>query len=389
MKKNLLFTITITLVIFASCTMNAYKSTGEMDFVKEKTEMKPFRNINDPIVITMPVYEKMYLYGRIKENYRLMRLGDIFVVYDWENDKIFDWAFFEGDHGLSNFRAAEIGNPTKYYDACSASDLIGILNPDDGTIKVIKNSYGHILMNMNNNNREKSRYGLLDAIGIGTYDFYVFDSVTEKVNSTPIAIPTESIGYTFYPFADKSGNYWISNSIDSKLYLSEILPADNCIGRSIYICDLDKDNDYNWFDVLFCSDNLIFLADSVVPMSDYLFVVDVSKTENYIRKIDLPPEKSSDNNVFIGAECNGKNYFIRPDYDLLYLDVYNEETDKIENISIHSFDMSETIYVRGSRIYFLNSSGLVNFNFTYYDTELGSWGEIENYSLEDIIYNRF
>ena len=66
-----------------------------MSKVRAKTNMKPFEQINDPIVITMPVYEKMALFGNESMGTYQKRAGDMFVVYDWENNEIHDWCLFE------------------------------------------------------------------------------------------------------------------------------------------------------------------------------------------------------------------------------------------------------------------------------------------------------
>ena len=52
------------------------------------------------------------------------------------------------------------------------------------------------------------------------------------------------------------------------------------------------------------------------------------------------------------------------------------EKKELNYINYHpNFDMTETVYSRGSRIYFLNSRNIQHFICTYYDTETGEWGE--------------
>ena len=118
--KNILKTTIILALIFVSVSCNYetyYRSMTDLKEVRAKTEMKPFEHINDPIVITMPVYETMALFGNPGMGTYQKRAGDMFVVYDWEKNEIHDWLFFEGEHGWSNFRAVEMGTPVKYYDS--------------------------------------------------------------------------------------------------------------------------------------------------------------------------------------------------------------------------------------------------------------------------------
>lgn len=49
------------------------------------------------------------------------------------------------------------------------------------------------------------------------------------------------------------------------------------------------------------------------------------------------------------------------------------------------FDLTETIYPRGNRLYLMNSRNISNVFYTYYDFETGEIGEIKNIKYEDII----
>ena len=70
------------------------------------------------------------------------------------------------------------------------------------------------------------------------------------------------------------------------------------------------------------------------------------------------------------------------------IELYKFDFEKKELIYINyhpNFDMTETVYSRGSRIYFLNSRNIQNFICTYYDTETGKWGEEFSITQEEIL----
>jgi gamma-glutamylcyclotransferase (GGCT)/AIG2-like uncharacterized protein YtfP len=52
---------------------------------------------------------------------------------------------------------------------------------------------------------------------------------------------------------------------------------------------------------------------------------------------------------------------------------------------VMDFDLTETIYPRGNRLYLMNSRNISNVFYTYYDFETGEIGEIINIKYEDII----
>ena len=193
--KKLMIKIILTLCIFLNFGCNYevyYKSVTDLSKVRAKTNMKPFEQINDPIVITMPVYEKMALFGNESMGTYQKRAGDMFVVYDWENNEIHDWCFFEGNHGWSNFRAVEMGTPVKYYDA---GETIGCLS-SDGKLTTYENPVMGIFTNLNNNQKVKSRYGILNTDGKNingkyAYRINIFDSETGIVNDEQIIISSE------------------------------------------------------------------------------------------------------------------------------------------------------------------------------------------------------
>lgn len=274
MKKNgklILILIVGFLFLSFSCNYETYyKSITDLKEVRAKTSMESFENINDPIVITMPVYETMALFGNENMGTYPKRVGDMFVVYDWENNKIHDWCFFKGKHGWSNFRAVEMGNPVKYYDS---GETIGCLSAD-GKLTTYKNTVMGTFTNLNNNQKTKSRYGLLNTDGSSNgkteYRINIFDSETGKVNDNQIKILSE-YSYFHFPKADDKGNYWITSVKNNSNYLNKI----DCEHNEIK--DFDMKVPYNK------SEKIIATTVSGT-INNYVVVADGEMIKNLIRK---------------------------------------------------------------------------------------------------------
>lgn len=398
--KKLIIKIFLTLSIFLNFGCNYevyYRSVTDLSKVRAKTNMKPFEQINDPIVITMPVYEKMALFGNESMGSYDKRAGDMFVVYDWENNEIHDWCFFEGNHGWSNFRAVEMGTPVKYYDA---GEKIGCLS-SDGKLTTYENPVMGTFTNLNNNQKVKSRYGILNTDGKNingkyAYRINIFDSETGIVNDEQLIIASEC-SYLHFPIADYKGNYWIVSNQDNKNILSKI----NCVKNKIDQFEIQYQNQSNpkIFETL--TTYVRSTINNYVILSHYEFgnkrypniiIFDMEKEEIYC-EIPLPIEEHP-NSMYAALPVNSKLYGVFPaDYDndeydwCNYVDIYEIDIENKKTIfcSTKKLDFTETVYSRGSRIYFLNSRNIQNFICTYYDTETGKWGEEFSITQEEIL----
>ena len=397
--KNILKTTAILALIFVSVSCNYetyYRSITDLKEVRAKTEMKPFEHINDPIVITMPVYETMALFGNPGMGTYQKRAGDMFVVYDWENNEIHDWLFFEGEHGWSNFRAVEMGTPVKYFDS---GETIGCLE-QNGKLTTYKNTVMGTFTNLNNNQKNKSRYGLLNTDGYsnGKYEYRInlFDSETGTVNDEQIKIISD-VSYLHFPEADKDGNYWITSIKNNSNYLNRI----NCTKNNIKEFDIGVQykTEISFEEKSIITTYVRGVYGKYVILSDFelehtrypnIIVFDIDKEEIYC-EIPLPVEYHQ-NGMYSGLPVNGKFYGVFPaDYDaddwgesidIYEIDIQNKKT---KLLSHKELDFTETVYSRGNRIYFINSRDLSKFVCTYYDTATGQWGETFIKTQEEIM----
>lgn len=65
------------------------------------------------------------------------------------------------------------------------------------------------------------------------------------------------------------------------------------------------------------------------------------------------------------------------------LDIENETCTKLDVELV--FDMTENVYVRGTKIYFMNSRNTSDIFYTYYDVANGEKGKVVEVSVESIL----
>ncbi len=125
--------------------------------------------------------------------------------------------------------------------------------------------------------------------------------------------------------------------------------------------------------------------------TERIYYYDIKTKE---KKIVETLSNNVDRSFFISIHIENRLYgifkadLISDEYDwaesteIYELDIENK---KINYVADCDFDMTETVYSRGNRIYFLNSRNLQNFICTYYDTETGKWGEEFSITQEEIL----
>ncbi len=383
MKKNFLCILLLSVIMFLVSCDGLFMTESDISHIVTKTSMEPFAELNDPIVITMPVYQQSVTFG----SKRMKEAGDIFVVYDWENEVVHDWAFFAGNHGLSNWRAVEMGSPTKYYDAGESSGLIGCLDAETGKVTVTKNAVNGTFANLNNNNELKSRYGMIETFGYAngseTCSVNFFDSETGRVSARGITIPIYTSGNVFTPHADKNGNYWMSYQYKDFNYIAKF---DGGTGKveKFKTFPMKKNSTYEVMSVLCVYDDFIVVNDDIAPWYPNIVIYKTDNMTEPYAEIPLPYNDPEGMFLFRMVEIRGELYAVFGRWgnnEIWKLDVEKGELCKIAKFS---FDYTETVYVRGSRIYFINSRNLQRFACMYYDTATEEIGKVKSFTFEEV-----
>ena len=285
MKKNV-FLIVLCIFCFSSCT-NLYSKINNLEYIKSKTSMKPFTHLNEPIVPLFGVSDQYSLFGNANLSSYYKACGEIFVVYDWENEEVYDWAYCDGLSGVWKTKATEIGE--NYYVAGFGSSIIGELSSESGKVTQIHTGIKGQFMNINSNIKPRSKYGIIDGPGLlnggqGSFGFYIFDSEKKNVNSNGILRATDHPGYLFFPFADETGNYWFGYTENSKNWLINIDCEKNEVSKQIFMSNVNENREFEVLDVVFASNEYVFVSGGIRLKYDcYLYLY--NKNDDSIKKM--------------------------------------------------------------------------------------------------------
>ena len=393
------FVVLVALVSLTSCTW-MYMDNDDTAYIEAKTTIKPFSHLKEPIVVTMPVYSNRHLFGNRSFGSMQDQKGDIFVVIDLATDTVWDWIFFPGKHGWTNWRCVEAGsNPTLYCSAGMGSGLVGCLDPTKTTLDVynagtkdVVRSYStpgnHIIIPDDYYDQEAQTL---------VYRINSFNVKTGRMEGS-VEVPTYSIGFFDHPQADPDGNYWFAyvNSGRSKYYIR----CYNVKSRSLG--DIVLEFAYSYGE----RTEEIYFASVLYAGSEYImgyYYNDVKDTDQMIyvynrqsketNMLPLPVKATGDvnsgnypNEI---VKIQGKYYCVYPSKDsfndtviLCEIDLKKKEIRKIATVDI---DMTETVYVRGSRLYLMKSRNISDIYYTYYDFSTGKTGRMVNIKYEDVV----
>ncbi len=390
MRTRNIISLLLTATLLSSCGGFYYGDGNANAHVRAKKSMESFSHLNEPIVITMPVWNYEWLFGNRNTSPRVVREGDIFVVYDWETEKVHDWAFFGGDHGLSNWRAVEMGNPVKYYDAGRTSQRIGCLDPADGKISVYTNPLQGTFSNLNNNMKVKSDYGIIRTYsysdGQKIFNINAFSTRDNKVNGTGMSIAA-TVGTTVpaTSIPDEDGDYWYGYIRDGKSWAAKI-DLKNNVKTEYVICSSNNDDDA--FRVELVWKGVVFLADSVGDAYGKLLIKHKDNMDLPVEYVDMPKvERKEGTFVAHGMVLSDEPYFLlmTDEIGVNVLYKYDMATKTFAFEKKIDFDLTETIYTRGSRLYMINSRRIENFKCTYYDVATKEMGNVKNISYDEIV----
>lgn len=227
--KKILQLLVISL-FFTSCKNvtfpdSWYKTVEtDLDFVKEKTEMKPFSHLKYPIVLSMTYTKSDYLFGVKNFGEKTHKDGEVFIVLDVENNKIFDWAYYPCEEGITLNEPVELGCQSVCY--CSSGwnrGYLTILSRDTGKIDFVQYNKAANLQYC----PSKSNYGLLyDLVNIEGHDeiqLDFFDLKNRCVNTDQtLVFPTIMMENNNQIIADENGNYVFTYQDGTYTYFYEI-----------------------------------------------------------------------------------------------------------------------------------------------------------------------
>ena len=391
LKKLFIFFVFFVSSIFTSC--NWYVSSIDESFLISKDTIKNFSSLKEPIVISLPVYDTLKFCNSEKWTQK-KQLGDIIAVIDVETDSVYDWIFFSDEYGWGNWRLAEVSvNPTKYVMSTFGSGEVVSLSSDGTRLEITNTGLPEFVWLCKS-------VGKYVPICIGRaankFDINLFDVFENKVTNT-FVIETDGIGYMASSFeSDSEGDFYFTAKIPDewKSYLYKI-DVENMVLEKVVCLDMQtmEGNDtvaqVDNLLVAHVSDKNIYLIR--YPLGKYthdlkVFVVE-KNTGNIVNEYVIPAD-NDDHYLYDIMFINNELYVIAlvSGSDLIKLYKINEENDSVQSFgAILDFDMTENIYVRGNRIYFMNSRNISDIKFVWYDVSTGEIGPEKRICVSDFI----
>ncbi|MBR5646642.1 MAG: hypothetical protein IKX23_08400 [Treponema sp.] len=397
--------LSVIMLFFVSCPLlewtdpDDYKSLDDLSYITEKTAIKKFSHLTEPIVITMPVWETRYYKGKRKGKTQKFKIGDIFVVIDIEKNEVFDWVYFGGKTGLTLYRPLELGNPVKYYVTSDFSNEVICLDPGKTQLSTIETTiYDCHFLNLNTST--KTSYGLRAHRHIGYkeedfyYEYEILDSSTDTVLAYKPQIPSDTEHHVFDAIVGSDGNFYFGNHFpkekETDPVKAEIIKLD-IINSSWKRYDLNLINyigkECFGYSIKYVNFNRMFIT-RIGDNSDDLLIFKKTADGYELEKEIFTDFDSIKEIIKKIVEIDGTIYIIASNCfnDYSYVDIYRL-TDDLEMEKINpdwattnikedekfKITFTENVWVRGTKIYFMNSWNTSKVAYRYYNVESGEY----------------
>lgn len=390
--------ILLPLLLLLSC-QNCYKATVDMTKITNKTTYHSFTELNDPIVVNMPVYETLYLWGNENNKFKQNRIGDMFIIYDWESDEVYDWVFYGNETVYCPPNVLEVGSNPKYYiNSLDATGTVAKLEADNTKVILYKTDRQRTFFN----NSTPGKYCLRDHAGYSDeldkvlFCLNIFDCEKGEYTAADIQIPTDAYGYINTPVSDEDGDFYFSSLLDGYAYLCKI----NCetetyqFNKSIISCYKNEEEKYGYsVDVYYVKneDNLFLFKGQLgrEPFSgNKLYLSNILGTELKEFDIKFDPYK-----WLFRIVCSNSNYYAivedrSDEQHLVYvykLDINNMTGEIINENNPITINFNQELFVRGTRIYFLNYLNRHKIQYSYFDVETKEVSPIKVLNQKEIV----
>ena len=394
----LLFFLICISFTFTSCD-NFFLGPENLSNVTSKTTIKDFSEVNHPIVVSMEVMGSYHLFGNRSFAEKTKREGNIFVVIDWENNRVFDWVFQSDKSGCVNWRCIEQGtNPIRYCTASSGSQTVYFLEPGKNSVTTINTGVARYFDNYSSSGDRGLLFGSGYENGWNLYKLGVVDIAEQKMYDD-VVLKTHDICGVCHPRADSDGNFWVTYTQDETTIVSKIntLTLKEEPLNLTFNCERTDSapNGYSYDIAAIDSANRVVFIDRNPNGNGQLnesriYAVSMDNPQNK-KEFSCPNELNLKNNAYIyESVCyNGKLYTTISEAVpscKFYSCEFNPATETAVVVSEPiDYDFTENIYLRGSRIYFMRSRNINNISYMYYDIATGKTSGITKIAYEDVI----
>ncbi len=383
--KKLLPLLFVSSALFYSCR-DMYRSVVDMSVITEKTTYKNLSAVKEPIVINMPVFEEKYLFGNSNNASQTRRIGDMFVIIDWETNSVYDWVYYGGEAYYTFDRPVEVGkNPVKYFSSMSGSGKVACLDPDKTTVSVKETGKSGMFYNRFTPGKycikDYARYS--EAAKKVEFCIWIYDTENGTYSDKDLSVALDN--YEIIPMlaSDSSGNFWFSYMLDGFGYIAKVDCANGKIEKLNTTIDCRNEEDSSKADfsakVRFVFNDYIFIYKGVGSgnhSEDELCIVDFNLDKvagtisSFLSKDEFIYNVVEVNNSFYGISCNANNENV----NFYKLDTENLTSEKV-NDEPFQVDITDNAWVRENRIYLMSSRSTRNVYYNYFDVETKETGE--------------
>ncbi len=388
MKRYKIFFIVFSL-LFISCE-NFYYPDNDIEKIRQKETHKIFKDLGqEPIVLTMPIYQYSYLFGNKKWNSKCKSIGDIFVIFDCTTNSVFDWCYFSQNKYITEGRTVkqDYKGKTSYYNFGYLSNKVAYITPENENINIVDCD----TFESNWTYETKGKYCLLTKTVPCPEDekastkelFYAYDTDEKKI--APYHAEINQDKHIGYLLCDESGRFWGSYSYDKNnnfFYIDyekgETVVFDKC--PQIYserFSPLYIDENY----LVFGNVAYINSDSNIEDYSEFSRLKVFSFTENkFIKEIPIKMKESHYTAAIFSVNgskklmlSNGGEfglYFCDFDFDMTEI-VPNEKLDM-------TFWYTSNVFPRGNKVYLVHSGFSDIYKITYFDFSKNEQGPVYN-----------
>lgn len=406
MKKSfVLLHLFLLLNVLSSCVFE----DEDISHITKKNSIKNFEALNNPIVVTMPVshYTKN---GKIKHE---IKDGDIFVVIDWESDKVFDWIYSPDPYGSTISRCVELSNAVgtkRYFSSSEKSGLANCIENKSTKVFSYNTNRKGLFLNSRSVGGVKT---ILSNTFFGEKNIFcgfIFNGFTGNVDDKKIEIETTSSNLQRL-VADESGNLWtiLPNNENDVLYK---IDANSCEYKEIVKLDnqnfaediFGEEHEEDVHNVIAVNNGIVFIERTQYGPGNHeihkpkIFIVDSNSSNPYenMKTISVPDEiKNFPYYLYDGVIYKGNLYVAAPlsigfegitDDDNLCIIKFDIENESSTLFGVPlKFRYNQNIWLRKNRLYLMNSWNPQKISYTYIDLDTGIQGKVVKMDFDNIV----
>lgn len=401
MKNFILIILFIQILFnFTSCE-NLFFIDESVEKIKEKTTIKTFEHLENPIVVTDNINVDAKFCGLEFLGTKTEMLGVVFTVIDSKTNEIFDWIFYPNTTRVMTFPISIYENSEgekSYYSIFY--DKIVCLNPKKTYLEEFENTVnaGYVF----ESDSYKGDYIPLISSGYDknlqkqTYIVNTFDVLKKEVTNKQFSFPTDGIGYMKSPFPAGEDIYFISHNYDDNNYLLKFdLKKNICyepfakFSTERIDSNGEKDTDVCSIDVV--DENYIICVQnplgSTINEIEYNIYVYDRKNYDSIKTIKVSNPSYGKAYPYKCLKVDDRFFLILPEEfssvsHIVEINIENGSTNYVTKIN---FDFYINLFTIDSKIYFPNYYGDNGFEYGYYDVRTNEVSSLIKLNLNDYL----